>query len=86
MKKSLLFLIAIYLLIALTGCGNNPGSANSDTGSAPTNTSGSTDNSDATDNFIPVISEIAELESGFSAVSYDGDYGFDLFMEQGGAE
>ena len=86
MKKSLLFLIAIYLLITLTGCGNNPGSANTGTDSTPANTSGTTDTSDATDNFIPVTSEIAELESGFSAVSYAGDYGFDLFLEQGGAE
>lgn len=29
--------------------------------------------------------EITELEDGFSAVRYDGDYGFEAFLEQGGA-
>ncbi|MDE5859313.1 MAG: choloylglycine hydrolase, partial [Oscillospiraceae bacterium] len=46
----------------------------------------STNNSDSADNFVSVTSEIAELELGFSAVRYDGDYGFDLFLEQGGAD
>lgn len=30
-------------------------------------------------------SGIDELESGFSAVRYDGDYGFDHFLSSGGA-
>ena len=29
--------------------------------------------------------EIIELTDGLSAVQYAGDYGFDLFLEQGGA-
>lgn len=80
MKKSLLFLIMICLLMILTGCGKNFGLMNTDTESNPTN------NSDSADNFVSVTPEIAELESGFSAVRYDGDYGFDLFLEQGGAD
>ena len=32
-----------------------------------------------------MTSEITELDSGFSVVRYDGDYAFDLFLEQGGA-
>ena len=35
--------------------------------------------------FVAVSSKIQELESGFSAVRYDGDYGFGRFLEQGGA-
>lgn len=31
------------------------------------------------------ISEITELETGLSMVRYEGDYGFDTFLEQGGA-
>ena len=31
-------------------------------------------------------SEIQELERGFSAVRYDGDYGFERFLGQGGAD
>ncbi|MDE6592456.1 MAG: linear amide C-N hydrolase, partial [Oscillospiraceae bacterium] len=80
MNKSLLFLMMICLLMILTGCGNNSGLTNADTESNPAN------NSSSADNFVSVTSEIAELESGFSAVRYDGDYGFDLFLEQGGAD
>lgn len=29
--------------------------------------------------------EITQLEDGFSAVNYEGDYGFDTYLEQGGA-
>ena len=34
---------------------------------------------------ISPASEIAELEDGFSAIRYDGDYGFDEFLAGGGA-
>ena len=36
--------------------------------------------------FVSVSSEIQELESGLSAVRYDGDYGFGRFLERGGAD
>ena len=34
---------------------------------------------------ISLTTKIVELEPGLSAVRYDGDYGFDGFLEQGGA-
>ena len=34
---------------------------------------------------ITPTSEITELETGLSTVRYEGDYGFDTFLEQGGA-
>lgn len=34
---------------------------------------------------IAPTSEITELETGLSTVRYEGDYGFDAFLEQGGA-
>lgn len=34
---------------------------------------------------ITLTEEITELEKGFSAVRYDGDYGFDRFLSGGGA-
>ena len=37
------------------------------------------------ENSITLTSEIVELEDGFSAVRYDGDYGFDDFLASGGA-
>ena len=36
--------------------------------------------------FISPSSQITALESGLSTVRFDGDYAFDLFLEQGGAE
>lgn len=36
-------------------------------------------------NLISPTSEIVELENGFSAVRYDGDYGFDKFLAGDGA-
>lgn len=36
-------------------------------------------------NLVSPTSEIMELENGFSAVRYDGDYGFDEFLAGGGA-
>ena len=36
-------------------------------------------------NLVSSTLEIVELEDGFSAVRYDGDYGFDEFLVQGGA-
>lgn len=86
MKKSPIFLVLLCLLMIMTGCGNNSGLTDSNTESNSANNSNSTNSNDSADDFIPVTSEIAELESGFSAVRYDGDYGFDLFLEQGGAD
>lgn len=34
---------------------------------------------------IEPVEEITELEDGLSVVRYEGDYGFDYFLEQGGA-
>ncbi len=36
-------------------------------------------------NFVSPTSEITELTDGLSAVRYDGDYGFDEFLSEGGA-
>ena len=78
MKKSLIFLILLCMM-TLTGCRNNFSLTNHDTESSLANNGG------VIDNFVSATSEIAELESGFSTVRYDGDYAFDLFLEQGGA-
>lgn len=77
MKKRL---ICICLLIILAGCGNSPSNGDDDWGNVPTEGDGS-----EKDN-ISVTTEIVELEIGFSAVRYDGNYAFDLFLERGGAD
>ena len=79
-RKCPIFFVAVSLIMILAGgCGNSSGSGNAET------RNNTADNGDSTDRVISVSSEITELESGFSAVRYDGDYAFDLFLEQGGA-
>lgn len=84
MKKILVWMIAILIITGLTGCGHSD------------NTKGGTQDSESANhtvtenenmsNFISLTSQITELEAGLSAVRFDGDYAFDLFLEQGGAE
>ena len=86
MKKFLVCFSVIYLLAILTGCGSNSGlsyTPDSTNGSVDMENT-STDQNDTENNYITITSEITELERGFSAVRYDGDYSFDQFLEQGG--
>ena len=88
MKKFLIYFAIIYLFAIPIGCGNNSDltytsdSLNESIDMENT----STDKNDAAYNYIITTSEITKLEHGFSAVRYDGDYSFDQFLEQGGAE
>lgn len=76
----LFFLLGITMLMA--GCGERAGSqAQNAENSGTPSTSVEAENVD----LIVPASEIIELEDGFSAVRYDGDYGFDGFLSQGGA-
>ena len=88
MKKFLVCFSVIYLMASLTGCGSNSGLSytadSSNEGIDMENTS--TDKGNAEYNYISTTSEVTKLERGFSAVRYDGDYSFDQFLEQGGAE
>lgn len=90
-------LLALGILGLLSGCGRDSsdqteGNSRSEEGSKSRtaeettmeeeNKKGSRD-----ENAIRITptSEIAELEAGLSTVRYEGDYGFDTFLEQGGA-
>ena len=86
MKKFLICLVMICLFLILTGCGSDSGVDTSDPPNENVDTeSALTDRIDTINNYISMTSEITELEAGFSVVRYDGDYAFDLFLEQGGA-
>ena len=88
MKKITVFLVMINFMFILAGCGSDSDFTNT-TDSLKGNADAEnyeTDKSDTANNYVSTTSEIAELESGLSAVHYDGDYGFDLFLEQGGAD
>ncbi len=98
-KQSIrLFSVLLGFAIALTGCSGGPDDfmgnvkTNNHTESA-TNTTANVENSSHTENtpntmeanLIFPTSEILQLEEGLSAVRYDGDYGFDSLLAQGGA-
>lgn len=87
MKKKIVYLAALAAFCALAGCSGNSamtGESKVIEERESENSSSSSDNNAATD-FVEVTSEITELESGLSIVRYDGDYGLDRFLEQGGA-
>ncbi|MGN0273517.1 MAG: linear amide C-N hydrolase [Chordicoccus sp.] len=73
------FLLGITML--MTGCERTDEQMQNAENSSTTQTSSEAENV----NLISPTSEIVELENGFSAVRYDGDYGFDEFLAGGGA-
>ena len=73
------FLLGITML--MTGCERTDDQIQNAENSSTIQTSPDAENV----NLISPTSEIVELENGFSAVRYDGDYGFDQFLAGGGA-
>ena len=73
------FLLGITML--MTGCGRTDNQMQNAENQNAAQTSPDAENV----NLISPTSEIVELENGFSAVRYDGDYGFDGFLAGGGA-
>lgn len=68
---------AFFMIFAVTGCGRN-----SDDENGSYISQGQESKSMDT---IVLSDEITELEKGLSAVKHSGNYGFDEFLEQGGA-
>lgn len=80
MKRIMLICLLLLFIFAMIGCSQN-------------NTNGKeinieieeSKNQDKQDSEIVLTSEIIELEEGLSGVKYEGDYGFDRFLANGGA-
>lgn len=86
MKKTFAMILSLAVLMTVSGgCGRTSDAADSEA-AEHTNDSGRAE-TDETEAYIPVplTSEITKLEDGFFAVRYEGDYGFDDFLAQGGA-
>ncbi len=87
MQKNIWFsgLLLFLLVLWLAGCGNREvkqiamGDQNNDRSVFRGNLK--MDNLKS----VQLTDEIKELENGFSAVRYEGDYGFDAFLAAGGA-
>ncbi|MCM1560569.1 MAG: C45 family autoproteolytic acyltransferase/hydrolase [Butyrivibrio sp.] len=91
MKKSVLMILTFGVIFSMAGCGGETGLVQGgqsresiDTGAVTGSEDKTGDLFSAETNVVPT-GEIVELEKGFSAVRYDGDYGFDKFLSEGGA-
>lgn len=85
LMKKIVLMIMLSALLTGTGCG----SRSSDTDREENFGAENTETREGTEDplsFVPVTSKMQELASGFSAVRYEGDYGFERFLEQGGAD
>lgn len=84
MKKKLYMAFMMSLMLsAATGCVQNKNA--SENTSANTVQTKTEEGDNMTQNFITPNPRITELEDGLSVVRYEGSYGFDEFLEQGGA-
>ena len=76
-KRFFVCILSVALLLLLACCGGH---------SDVTDTQNPlVSDGDGEDSYITLTAEITELEPGLSAVSYEGDDGFELFLEKGGA-
>lgn len=99
MKKGVWIALVLSLFFSLAGCGNSK-TRTAQGEESKESTAAKTDSADKeeppsgdtsmpsgrnAETSITLTEEIMELEEGFSAVRYDGDYGFDRFLSEGGA-
>ena len=84
LQKSEMLCLSLLLGITMlmTGCG---GRTDDQMQNAENNSTTQTSPDAENVNLISLTSEIVELENCFSAVRYDGNYGFDEFLAGGGA-
>lgn len=81
-KKTMIFLLAFAVVIGiLSGCGVDSSKNSQDADNTNENK-----NTDRNTVRITPTEDIEELESGLSVVRYEGNHGFDEFLEQGGAD
>ena len=78
--RSLISFFLLLLMVLITGC-----RARTEEMQSAASSSIQTDTAAEEANAVTPVSEIIQLDDGFSAVRYDGDYGFDGFLAQGGA-
>jgi hypothetical protein len=77
-KKTVVLILSVLLTISLmAGCARTQFMQNTD--------SSTESNVPRDDSRVKITKQETQLEDGFSAVRYERDYGFDGFIEQGGA-
>lgn len=86
MKKTFsVILFLIVLTTTLGGCSRTADVTDSEVAESMNSSDITETNETEAYTLIPLTPEITELEDGFFAVRYEGDYGFNEFLEQGGA-
>ncbi len=75
LKKVYAYLMAVALTFTVSSCGVF----------SPASQSTMPETENTSQDFNVMVPEMLELEPGFSTLQYDGDYGFDAFLTQGGA-
>lgn len=89
MKRIILLISLSILAFSVSGCDN---SSNTELSEYIQNVGGNGvvgddyENMNKNSDIITLDEKVTELEKGLSAVKYEGDYGFDEFLKQGGAE
>ena len=82
-KKLAVILLCLGSFVGIfAGCKSNNGEEADDTASLESAKAGTGMNTVR----VTPTEEIKELEDGLSVVRYEGNYGFDVFLEQGGAD
>lgn len=86
-KKRYIALLMSLMISAVTGCTQSANASENTFTNTSTNTvqTKTAEGENITQNFITPDVKITELEDGLSVVRYEGSYGFDEFLEQGGA-
>lgn len=86
MKKTFAMILSLAVLMTvLNGCSRTSDATGSEVAKNMEGSDITQTNKMENCTLIPLTSEIMELEDGFFAVRYEGDYGFDEFLTQGGA-
>ena len=84
MKRIILLISLSILAFSVSGCGN---SSNTELSEYIQNVGGDGyGNMSKNSDIITLDDNVINLENDLSAVKYEGDYGFDEFLKQGGAE
>lgn len=86
MKRTFAVILSLTaLMTAFSGCSKTPDMKDSEVAESMDSNDITESNETEDYTLVPLTSEITELEEGFFAVRYEGDYGFDEFLTQGGA-
>lgn len=86
-KKAVVFftIVSVTTIILISGCSREENVKSEQNIEVSESTNNNEETVAEDPSVVSLSSSITKLEDGFSAVKYDGDYGFDNFLSKGGA-